>query len=115
MVRDVLVSLYTPLEKRYGEHWRLTEKEADGMVDAHIGLLQEYAPAFMKDHPALSTVIILHSIALVTRYMIHVRLAQEAAEKRDAPVSMEASTDGRRNPDSGETRFGKIGPAPSST
>lgn len=109
LARAIIAAPYQFAAARWGAHLALTDDELDAMVEPHIALAQRYLPETVRAHAELYTVLLLHSLAIVSRMEMHARLlAKERANKADqgAPA---------REPDQdrpGETRFGQIRPAP---
>lgn len=100
LVRDVLKAPYSLLSNFRGEHWRLTDEEADNMVQTHLALLNKYLPDWIGDNTLLYAVIFQHTLLIVARMHLDARMREEANN---------ADTSGSA-PVSGKAGFGKVYP-----
>jgi len=103
LARVVIQAPYQIAAARYGNHWLLSDREADSMVGAHIKVAIKYMPKQILENSELATVVMLHLMALGARTILHQEILRQMKEK---PPDAEPD-----QPDSGKNRFGQILPA----
>lgn len=115
LVKGVVSLPYAIAAKRLGDHWLLTDGEADSMVDAHVMLAEEYLPDVVKDHPALYTCAFLHLMTIFGKVEIHARLVSEAEKRKgaraQAPTGKDTPPGATDRSPAGADRFGQVLPA----
>lgn len=77
-LRAIIQAPYALAAAQYGDHWALTDEEADGMAPAHLAVAEEYLPTILQKHAALYTVAFLHLLTIFGKTQIHFRLKAEA-------------------------------------
>lgn len=80
----VLFIIKTPYDiaaKRYGEHWKLSDEEAERMLPAHMELAAQYLPDWLRENAALYSVIAFHSISITSKMMVELKIRQLQADK----------------------------------
>lgn len=77
----VIKAPYEYAARKYGDHWRLTDAEAESMADPHLALAQEYLPDAMRQHPALYSVLLLHALTIFGKTEIHYKLKAQREEE----------------------------------
>lgn len=58
---------YALMAKFRGPDWALSDEEVEAMIDPHLALAQQYLPEIVKQNPALTSVLMLHSLSIVAR------------------------------------------------
>lgn len=103
----VIQAPYLLAAKKYGDHWLLTEEEAKTMVMPHLELARRYLPDYFTNYPEIWAVCILHSLAIIARMQLEMKIRQEENVKQIFPVEPINNVEQSIN-DTGETRLGKI-------
>ena len=91
ILRGLIQAPYAIAARQYGEHWALSDDEADAMVPAHLALAEKYLPKVAKENTALYTVLLLHGMMIVGRVQLQLAIRAEARE-------LQAEREGRLAP-----------------
>lgn len=89
-VKAIIVAPYRIAANLYGEHWALTDDEADRMIPAHLALAEQYLPGVLKENAALYTVCFLHLLTVFGKVQIHYRLIEEEKKKAAEALTLES-------------------------
>lgn len=82
ILRSVIQAPYALAAAQYGDHWKISDEDADGMIPAHQALAEQYLPAVLKKNTALYTVAFLHLMTVFGKTQIHFALQAELEKKR---------------------------------
>jgi hypothetical protein len=93
VVAAVIKAPYELAARRLGDHWRLTDQEAETMIDPHLAVAGEYLPDWMKQHPALYGVLLLHALAVFGKVELHYKLRRAQAEHDRAGTHLDGEGD----------------------
>lgn len=88
LMASLIKSPYAIAAKFYGKQWTLSDEEAEGMVDAHLKLADEYLPAWVEENQTLYAVLFLHLLTIAGRFSIGKRLDELlAGGKTETPTA----------------------------
>jgi len=94
---------YEIYARKQGEHWRLSEFEAQNMLPAHMALANKYLPEMLKEHIDLYAVLLMHGLAIFVRMEIEMKVRAEKA-KQNAEPAVSVNED----KETGDISYGKI-------
>lgn len=80
---------YAVAAKRYGDHWELSDEEAETMVDDHMAVADEYIGPLVDKHAGLYSLAFLHCMIIFGKADIHFRLKAER-ERREQEANAAA-------------------------
>lgn len=78
LMRAAIQIPYALAARRLGEHWIMSDEEADRLVPVHLAVAEQYLPAVIKKHASLYTIALVHLMAVSARAAITLRLKAEA-------------------------------------
>lgn len=93
IAKAVLAAPYAIIATRYGEHWNLSESEAEALIDPHLALAAKYLPDYLKENPELYACLLLHGMIIFAKMEMHYRLKREKVAMEIPKVS-----DAKNNP-----------------
>lgn len=115
LMRDVVKLPYDWAARQYGEHWALSDQEADRMTNVHVLAAEKYLGEWFKKWPELYAILLFHTVAIAARVRISQKLIaeQERPKPRPAPepTSQEPPAHERSSDLHGPPGLGEVLPA----
>lgn len=95
LMLDVVKLPYDWAASQYGEHWALSDKEAERMTGVHVLAAEKYLGEWLKQYPELFAVLMFHTVAIFARVRLTQKLLaeQEHKEPKGEPKKDERGTD----------------------